>query len=50
MEAIDRIHADVTVQLEGLRRFNDAVTIQAMQRAKERNNIQSLKILYDGHP
>lgn len=46
MEAIDRIHADVSGQLEGLRRFNDAVAVQAMQRAKENGSVWMLKKLY----
>ena len=50
MEAIDRIHADVTGQLSCLRRFNDAVTIQAMQRARESHNVQLLKSFYGNHP
>ncbi len=50
LEAIDRIHADIAQQLEGLRGFNDALTIQALQRAREYNNIQTLKRLYGNHP
>lgn len=50
LEAIDRIHADITGQLEGLWRFNDALNIQALQRAREYNNLQTLKRLYGNHP
>jgi hypothetical protein len=47
MEAIDRIYADVTEQLTGLRRFNDATSIQALQRTREQSNLQTLKSMYD---
>ena len=50
IEAIDRIDEDVTGQLEGLRRFNDGLTVQALQRAREINSINILKNMYGIHP
>lgn len=50
IKAIDRIDADVGEQLEGLRRFNEGLTIQALQRARELNNVQKLKSIYGNNP
>jgi len=50
MRAIDRIHTTVTEQLGGLRRFNNAVSIQALQRQREQNNLQTLKKIYGNLP
>jgi len=50
MQAIDRIHTTVTEQLAGLRRFNDAVSTQALQRQREQNNLQTLKKIYGNLP
>jgi len=50
MQAIDQIHTTVTEQLAGLRRFNDAVSIQALQRQREQNNLQTLKKIYGNLP
>ena len=50
MQAIDQIHTTVTEQLVGLRRFNDAVSIQALQRQREQNNLQTLKKIYGNFP
>jgi len=50
MQAIDRIDADVGGLLQGLRQFNDELSVQALQRAREQNNINSLKSIYGNHP
>jgi hypothetical protein len=50
MKAIDRIYADVTEQLAGLRRFNDATSIQVFQRSREQSNLQTLKNMYGNLP
>lgn len=50
MEAIDRIYADVTEQLAGMRRFNDATSIQVLQRSREQSNLQTLKNMYGNLP
>jgi len=50
MQAIDRIYADVTEQLAGLRRFNEALSIQALQRSREQKNLQTLKDMYGNYP
>ncbi len=50
MEAIDRIDVDVGRQSESLRSFNEGLTIQALQRARELNNIQKLKSIYGNNP
>ncbi|MDO6433281.1 TerB family tellurite resistance protein [Flavitalea sp. BT771] len=50
MQAIDRIDADVGGLLQGLRQFNDALSVQALQRAREQNNINSLKSMYGNNP
>jgi enoyl-CoA hydratase/carnithine racemase len=50
MQAIDQVDADVSDQLEGLRRFNDELTVQALQRAREINSINILKNMYGIHP
>ena len=50
LQAIDRIDADVGGLLQGLRQFNDALSVQALQRAREQNNINTLKSMYGNHP
>lgn len=50
MDAIDGIYVDVQRQLAALRAFNDAISIQALQRARELNNIQKLKSIYGNYP
>jgi len=50
MQAIDRIYADVTEQLAGLRQFNAAMAIQSLQRQHEQNNLQTLKQMYGNLP
>lgn len=46
IQAIDRVYSDITGQLSFLRQFNNNTTIQAVQRAKETNDIQTLKSIY----
>lgn len=46
LEAIDTIFADMQDKLVFLRHFNNNTTILAVQRAKERNNIATLKNIY----
>jgi hypothetical protein len=50
MQAIDRIDADVGGLLQGLRQFNDELSVQAAQRTREKNNINSLKSIYGNNP
>ena len=50
LDVIDRIYTDVTGQLAGLRQFNDELTIQALQRGRELNNIKTLKAIYGNNP
>jgi hypothetical protein len=47
--AIDGIYGSITGQLGSLRSFNNSLSIQAAQRAKEQNDINHLKSLY-GNP
>jgi hypothetical protein len=46
LRAIDRVYADITVQLSILRTFNNNTSIQAIQRAREANDIGTLKSIY----
>ena len=46
MQAIDRVYADVTGQLGFLRRFDNATSVQAIQRLRESNDIITLKSIY----
>jgi len=50
IEAIDRIDLDVGRQLEGLRWFSEELAVQALQRARELNNIQKLQNIYGNYP
>ena len=44
--AIDRIYADMQDKLNFLRHFNNNTTILAVQRAKERNDAQTIRNIY----
>jgi len=44
--AIDGVYLDITGQLGSLRSFNNGLSVQAVQRAKEQNDINTLKSLY----
>jgi hypothetical protein len=46
LQAIDRIDADIRGQYNFLQKFNNALSIQAAQRQKEGNDINTLKQLY----
>lgn len=46
LQAIDRIYADMEDKLMFLRHFNNNTTILAVQRAKERNDVQALRKIY----
>jgi hypothetical protein len=46
LRAIDRVYADITGQLSLLRTFNNNTAIQAIQRAREANDIGTLKSIY----
>lgn len=46
LQAIDRVYVEITGQLSFLRRFNNNISIQAIQRAKAAVDIGALKILY----
>jgi len=47
LQAIDRIYADMEDKLMFLRHFNNNTTILAVQRAKERNDAQTMYKIYD---
>jgi hypothetical protein len=46
LQAIDRVYVDITGQLGFLRRFNDQTSLQAIQRLKASNDLETLKKLY----
>lgn len=46
LQTIDRIYADMQDKLMFLRRFNNNTTILAVQRAKERNDAQTISKIY----
>lgn len=46
LQAIDRIYADMEDKLMFLRHFNNNATVLAVQRAKERNDVQALRKIY----
>jgi hypothetical protein len=46
LRAIDRVYADITGQLSFLRTFNNTTSMQAIQRAREANDIGTLKSIY----
>lgn len=46
LQAIDRIYADMQDKLMFLRHFNNNTTILAVQRAKERNDAQTIQKIY----
>jgi hypothetical protein len=46
LRAIDWVYADITGQLSFLRMFNNSTSIQAIQRAREANDIGTLKSMY----
>jgi DNA repair ATPase RecN len=46
LTAIDKIYADMQDKLLFLRRFNNNASVLALQRAKERNDIQAMRIIY----
>ena len=46
LRAIDRIYADMQDKLMFLRHFNNNTTILAVQRAKERNDAQTIQKIY----
>lgn len=47
LQAIDRIYADMEDKLMFLRHFNNNTTVLAVQRAKERNDAQTMHKVYD---
>lgn len=46
LQAIDRIYADMQDKLMFLRHFNNNTTVLAVQRAKERNDVQTMRKIY----
>jgi DNA repair ATPase RecN len=46
LQTIDRIYADMQDKLMFLRHFNNNTTILAVQRAKERNDAQTIRKIY----
>lgn len=46
LQAIDRIYADMEDKLMFLRNFNNNTTILAVQKAKEKNDVQAVQQLY----
>jgi len=46
LRAIDRVYTDITGQLSILRKFDNNTSIQAIQRAREANDIGTLKSIY----
>lgn len=46
LQAIDRVYADMQDKLTFLRHFNNNTTILAVQRAKERNDVQAIQKIY----
>jgi len=49
LRSIDRVHADISGQLQFLRKFNNSISLLSVQREKESNDISTLKLLY-GNP
>jgi DNA repair ATPase RecN len=47
LESIDRIYADMQDKLVFLRSFNTTTSVLAVQRAKEQNDVLSLRMLYN---
>jgi len=50
LRSIDRIYTDITGQLGLLRTFNNNTSIQAIQRAREANDVRTLKSIYGIQP
>jgi hypothetical protein len=46
LQAIDRVYGDITGQLRLLREFNNSTSVQAAMRAREANDIGTLKSMY----
>ncbi|KGO85881.1 hypothetical protein Q765_13680 [Flavobacterium rivuli WB 3.3-2 = DSM 21788] len=46
LEAIDKIHADMQDKLLFLRDFNNNTSVLAVQRAKERNEVNTMRSIY----
>jgi hypothetical protein len=46
LQAIDRIYTDMQDKLMFLQHFNNNTTILAVQRAKERNDVQTIRKIY----
>lgn len=46
LQAIDRVYGDITGQLRLLREFDNSVSVQAVQRAREAGDIGTLKSMY----
>jgi DNA repair ATPase RecN len=49
LEAIDKIFADMQDKLLFLRHFNNNTTVLAVQRAKERNDANTMRLIYGIH-
>ncbi len=47
LQAIDRIYTDMEDKLTFLKQFNNNTTILAVQRAKERNDAQTMRKVYE---
>lgn len=46
LQAIDRIYSDMQDKLQFLRHFNNNTTVLAVQRAKEKNDAESIRKVY----
>ncbi len=46
LQAIDGVYSEISSQLRFLRQFNKATSLQAIQRLKEANDIETLKTIY----
>lgn len=46
LAAIDRIHTNMGEKLEFLRHFNNGTTVMSVQRAKEHNDVETMKKIY----
>lgn len=50
LQAIDRIYLDMTDKVAFLRYFNNSAQLLAIQRAKERNDVTTMRKLYELNP
>lgn len=46
LQAIDRIYSDMQDKIQFLRHFNNNTTVLAVQRAKEKNDAETIRKVY----